>query len=157
MAHPTLNLALALRKSAQKIKISPHYQWGHMGCCNCGFLVQEVTSLTQSEIHRRAMMKHGDWNEQLNDYCPTSGQPMDDMISELISFGFDTTDLKHLEKLSDPEILKHIPGKNLLFNVRDDVAKYLLTWAEMIENRLLTQVSLTSFEKEISLMDNLVN
>jgi hypothetical protein len=119
-----------------------------MGSCNCGFIAQEVTSLTKEEIHRHAMLRHGDWSEQLNDYCPSSGQPMDDMISELIAFGFDTSDLKHLERLSDPEILNKIPDKTLLFNVKDDVVRYLFCWAGIIESQLLKDVVLPSYEKQ---------
>jgi hypothetical protein len=100
MARVSTHVIEALRNTTAKLEQSNEYQWGHMGSCNCGFLAQEVTHLSKKEIHTRAMMQHGDWSEQLNDYCPTSGLPMDDVISELIAFGFDSDDLKHLERLS---------------------------------------------------------
>ena len=141
-------MARVIRNAAKNLQASVAYQWGHMGSCNCGFITQEVTSLTKEEIHRRAMLRHGDWSEQLNDFCPSSGQPMDDMIAELIIFGFDTPDLKHLERLSDPQILNKIPEQTLRFNVKDDVVKYLLCWAGIIESQLLKDVVLPSYEKQ---------
>jgi hypothetical protein len=115
-----------------------------MGLCNCGFLAQEITRLTKEEIHRRAMARHGDWSEQLNDYCPSSGLLMDDLISELISFGFTRIELSHLERLSDPDILAELPleKRNLKHNHRDDVVKYLNTWATMLERSLLSQINI---------------
>lgn len=133
-----------LRKVAKKIQVSSAYQWGHMGLCNCGFLAQEITMLTKEEIHRRAMQSHGDWSEQLNDYCPTSGLPMDDLISELLAFGFTREELRHLEKLSDPTIVNALPpGKrNLTHNVKEDVVIYLNTWATNLEEKLLHSIQL---------------
>jgi len=133
-----------LRKVAKKIQVSSAYQWGHMGLCNCGFLAQEITMLTKEEIHRRAMQRHGDWSEQLNDYCPTSGLPMDNLISELLAFGFTREELSHLEKLSDPTIVNALPhGKrNLTHNVKEDVVIYLNTWATNLEEKLLHSIQL---------------
>ena len=149
MARPSLELIRTIRMAAHKLEVSANYQWGHMGSCNCGFLAQEVTRLTKEEIHRRAMMRYGDWSEQLTDYCPTSGLPIDETISELISFGFDSEDLKNLEKLSDPWILRSLPPaeRNLHFNVRLDVVKYLRTWADLLEETLLTNVTLPEIGK----------
>ncbi len=149
MAKPSLKLIEAIRAATRKLEGSASYQWGHMGVCNCGFLAQEVTKLTKQEIHRRAMMRHGDWSEQLNDYCPTSGLPMDEPISELIAFGFDSEDLKHLERLSDQRILLAIPfsERNLHFNIKADVVRYMKTWADMLEDELLKKVSLSLLEE----------
>lgn len=94
MAKISVTLIQVIRKTAAAIAKSPIYEWGHMGCCNCGFLAQQITQLRKSEIHARAMQGYGDWTEQLNDYCPTSGLPMDTLISEMVAFGFDTDDLK---------------------------------------------------------------
>jgi hypothetical protein len=135
MAKTTIEIVEVLRKTAQNIADSDNYQWGHMGSCNCGFLAQEITHLNKDQIHNTAMQGHGDWNEQLNDYCPTSGLRMDDLISSMISFGFDTADLKHLERLSDPMILRSFPinERNLSRNVKTDVVRYIQRWAEMVE------------------------
>ncbi len=144
----TLKLAHTVRMAASKLEKSTRYQWGHMGACNCGYLAQEVTRLTQAEIHQRAMMRHGDWSEQLNDYCATSGLPMDDMISELVNFGFDTDDLKHLERLSNQKVLRSLPSqeRNLQFNIKADVVKYMRAWATQLEDELVLNLSIPAFD-----------
>jgi hypothetical protein len=143
MAKPSLHLIAALRATALRLQTAQTYQWGHMGLCNCGFLAQEVTRLTKAEIHQRAMVSHGDWSEQLNDYCPTSSMPLDDVISQLIAFGFDTDDLKHLERLSDTSILKGLPDHDhLAYNVKGDVIRYIKAWANLLEDRLLNDISI---------------
>jgi hypothetical protein len=149
MAQPTIKVIQALRRASHTLEHSSSYQWGHMGLCNCGFLAQEITHLSKEEIHRRAMLRHGDWSEQLNDYCPTSGLPMDDMISELIEFGFDAQDLRHLEYLSDNAILMTLPfdQRHLLRNVKTDAARYLLAWANLLEAQLLDQITLPSINE----------
>jgi hypothetical protein len=145
MAKPSLEIVNALRTTAKKIEASDSYQWGHMGSCNCGFLAQEITHFTKAEIHQRAMQRHGDWTEQLNDYCPTSGLPMDDLISELLALGFDADDLKHLEKLSDGKVLRLIPlhERDLKHNLKKDVVKYLKTWANLLEEELVANIKFT--------------
>lgn len=156
MAERSFQVITALRNTADRIQKSTLYQWGHMGLCNCGFLVQEISQLNKDQIHARAMEKCGDWNEQLNDYCPTSGLLMDNLISSMLAFGFDSDDLKHLEKLDDPAILHALPHdeRNLKHNVKSDVVKYLKTWASMIETDLLADVEVPDL---ISLADPMVN
>lgn len=148
MAKATPEVIGALRATAKKLASSQSYQWGHMGLCNCGFLAQQITQLSKEEIHRRAMLRHGDWSEQLNDYCEASGLPMDDMISELIAFGFDSDDLKHLERLSDQTILLTLPfdERSLCHNVKTDVLKYLNAWISVLETELLSHIQLESID-----------
>ena len=145
MAKPTPELTDALRKTAEKLKSSTNYQWGHMGSCNCGFLAQEITRLSKGEIHQYALRKSGDWTEQANDYCPTSGYPLDLSISEMLNIGLDLKDIKHLEKLSDPEVLSGLPdGKKFLkHNNKDDVVLYLLTWARILEEKIIREYAYT--------------
>lgn len=144
MAKATFEIIQVLRKTANEIEKSQQYQWGHMGSCNCGFLAQQITTLNKDQIHSRAMERYGDWSEQLNDYCPTSGLSMDDLISDMIAFGFDRDDLKHLERLSDAEILRTLPmqERNLRHNVKTDVVKYLKSWADLLEQKLLQNVQI---------------
>ena len=144
MARMSLELIDALRNTAAKLQASNTYQWGHMGSCNCGFLAQEITLLKRDEIHRRAMERYGDWSEQLNDYCPTSGLPLDDVISEMLAFGFDADELKHLESLSDPDVLRALPveERNLTHNNKHDVVKYLRTWAAVLEQNWLKTIEI---------------
>lgn len=151
MAKSSLRVIALLRRTADNIAISAGYQWGHMGACNCGFLAREITDLKKHEIHAFAMQGHGDWNEQLNDHCPTSGLPMDDLISAMIATGFDVDDLKHLEKLSDPWVLRSLPfeQRNLKHNHKNDVVLYLNTWADLLERRLLEQISLPELRESV--------
>ncbi|MCX8489608.1 MAG: hypothetical protein ORN54_00910 [Cyclobacteriaceae bacterium] len=155
MAQVSSAIIDTLRATATKIESDTRYQWGHMGLCNCGFLAQEITKLTQTEIHTRAMQRHGDWTEQLNDYCPTSGLPMDQLIDELIAFGFSADDLCHLEKLSDGQILRSLPiqERNLHHNIKRDVVKYLRTWANLVEDQLLSQITLILNEERPELIE----
>ena len=138
MAKVSTAVIRALRHTAKRIRGSHDYQWGHMGACNCGFLAQEVTQLTRKDIHARAMEGHGDWSEQLRDYCPTSGMGMDNLISALLDFGFDIDDLRHLERLSDPNVLGALPPENryLRHNQKADVATYLEVMANRLEGKL---------------------
>ena len=144
MARAYPELIAAFRKTISKLKKGAPYQWGHMGACNCGNLAQELISISKAEIHRNAMTKSGDWNEQLNDFCPTSGFPMDLMISKLLEKGLSIDELKHLEKLSDPKILSHIPmpkRNNLAKNKLEDVIFYMEIWLEILENQWLEENS----------------
>ena len=151
MTRVSLKIVEALKNTAKQLGKSNNYQWGHMGSCNCGHLAQEITKLNKSEIHSRAMQKYGDWNDQLNDYCPTSGLLMDDLITELLTAGLDLDDLKHLEKLSDSRVLRILPKENryLQHNNKADVIIYVNAWASMLENQLIDSVKLPSLEKEI--------
>ena len=138
MANPTPDLILGIRKTIQKLKNGAAYQWGHMGACNCGNLAQELTKLSKGEIHAYAMQRHGDWNEQLIDYCPTSGYPMDLMVGKMLETGLTLDDLMHLEKLSDPEILKFIPEEkrqHISKNKKADVIQYLEVWVRDLEEK----------------------
>jgi len=145
MAKPSVELIQALRNTAKRLESSPDYQWGHMGSCNCGFLAQEITKLSKHQIHSRAMQRYGDWNEQLNDYCPTSGLLMDDLISQLLDAGLDIDDLKKLEKLSDKSILDNLPSgkKHLSKNSKNDVIDYVNAWADLLEEKMINDIHLS--------------
>ena len=138
MARASLPLIQALRKTARLLEKSTLYQWGHMGCCNCGFLAQTVTKRTKAEIHAEALKRYGDWAQQTAEYCPQSGLPIDHIISEMLALGFTTADLAHLEKLSDKTVLEALPPKRrfLRYNKKDDVVLYMLTWASLLEQEL---------------------
>ncbi|MCL6258737.1 hypothetical protein M3O96_06545 [Aquiflexum sp. TKW24L] len=135
-------LIAAIRSTIKKLKKGSPYQWGHMGACNCGNLAQELIHLTKEDIHRFAMEKHGDWNDQLLDYCPESGFPMDLMISKMLEKGLKISELRQLEKLSDPKILSNIPlpkRNQMEKNNRADVILYFETWLEMLENQWIEE------------------
>lgn len=144
MAKHTSSVIHLLRSTAHELEISTDYQWGHMGSCNCGFLARNITSLSKSKIHSFAMQRPGDWSEQLNDYCPGSGLPMDCVISEMIAFGFDAEDLAHLEHLSDRTIIQMLPTekRNLVRHSKADVIMYMKAWATLLESSLLEEITL---------------
>ncbi|MBK0381332.1 hypothetical protein I5M32_00040 [Pedobacter sp. SD-b] len=146
MAKVTIEIIRVLRKTASNLEKGSKYQWGHMGSCNCGNLAQVITNKSKAEIHKSAMRGHGDWNEQLIDYCPTSGLPIDHIIDEILALGFTRNDLSHLEKLSDPQVLKQLPLEDrfLKHNVKKDVITYLETWANFLEENLLGKISIAN-------------
>nr|WKN39518.1 hypothetical protein K4G66_12530 [Tunicatimonas sp. TK19036] len=149
MALPKPALIQALRQTAKKLSKSQQYQWGHMGSCNCGHLVQEITQLSRAEIHEYAMRtRGGDWSEQAMDFCPTSGYLMDQVISIMLDAGMELADFKHLERLSDKAVLARLPEEcnYLRHNHREDVVKYLFAWADLLEEKLLQRVSISSLE-----------
>lgn len=149
MALPKPALIQAIRNTAKKLANSPQYQWGHMGSCNCGHLVQEITQLSRAQIHEYAMRtRGGDWSEQAMDFCPTSGYLMDQVISIMLDAGMELADFKHLERLSDKEVLALLPedARHLRHNRREDVVKYMNAWADSLEEKLIQQVSLPSWE-----------
>ncbi|MFD2515622.1 hypothetical protein ACFSRY_17240 [Pontibacter locisalis] len=144
MARCSIEMIEALRETASRLHKGANYQWGHMGSCNCGHLAQTITKYSKGKIHGAAMWRYGDWREQLRDYCPHSGLPMDEVIDQMLDFGFTRQELAHLETLSDPIILDNLPQerRHLKHNQRDDVVLYLTTWAKLLETQLLPQIKL---------------
>lgn len=148
MANSNPQLIAALRRAAHKLQLGAPYQWGHMGSCNCGNLAQELTHYTKDQIHTYALaVGRGDWNEQLNDYCPSSGFHIDTLIGDMLEYGLTVEDLKHLETLSDRRVLACLPDgrRYLRRNFRDDVVLYMLTWADLLEDKALAQVELPAW------------
>lgn len=154
MAKASVAVIQALRKTVENLEKGTPYQWGHMGSCNCGNLAQVITNLDKAEIHKSAMRRHGDWNEQLVDYCPTSGLPIDHIIDEMLAFGFSREDLAHLEKLSDPKILRSLPvdKKYLKHNLKGDVILYLKTWGIVLEEELISKISIEEIKNKQLIM-----
>lgn len=161
MAKANPKLIEAIEKTVAKLSNGAAYQWGHMGACNCGNLAQELTQFSKGEIHNYAMQKHGDWNEQLLDYCPTSGYPIDLMISKMLEFGLTVDDLAHLERLSDAEIIQRIPKAKrdqMNKNSREDVILYMETWSKLLrenwiqENEILLELQLEKKLKSTALV-----
>lgn len=157
MAKANPSLINAIEKTILKLSNGATYQWGHMGACNCGNLAQELTHLSKAEIHQYAMQKHGDWNEQIIDYCPNSGYPIDLMISKMLDFGLTLDDLANLEKLSDQSILIQIPKERrdlINKNTREDVILYMETWAKLLREKWISenQIQIESeLEKKLEL------
>ena len=137
------SLAEALRVTASRISDGDRYKWTHMGACNCGHLAQTVTFNTPEELHTLALQRAGDWSEQTREYCPTSGYPLDFVISALIELGASLQELRDLERLNDPRVLKRIPTerrRNLNHRSREDVVLYMETWADQLEEQQVMKV-----------------
>ena len=142
MARASIQLIQALRETAQRLAHGAAYQWGHMGSCNCWHLAQTITRYSKGTIHGAAMWRHGDWREQLRDYCPLSGLPLDKIVDQMLDLGLTREDLAHLERLSHPVIVQRLPTerKRLLHNRREDVVLYLDNWAALLEEALPGEV-----------------
>jgi hypothetical protein len=135
MALASIALVDALRSTAARLTANASYAWGHLGMCNCGHLVQTLCAIPPARIHRIALERTGDWEQLANDYCPTSGHAIDDVITELLQAGLTTGDIGHLEKLDDPRVLAALPGGHrwLRRNDRADLVAYLQTWAGLLD------------------------
>ena len=151
MAKVSLKIIDALRKTAAQLESGHRYEWGHMGSCNCGNLAQTITSFTRAEIQQYALQKRGDWSDQLLDYCPTSGYPMDMIIERMVDFGFSSQDLRHLEWLSDSEVLNKIGVPFLNRNLKSDTILYLNSWADLIEDQIISTIKLPVLEGLVTL------
>jgi hypothetical protein len=137
------SLSDALKVTAKRIGTGDRYQWTHMGACNCGHLAQTVTLNTPEELHLIALQRAGDWSEQTREYCPTSGYPLDYVIGALLELGATLQELRDLERLGDPTVLKRIPverRRNLDHRRREDVILYMETWAKLLDTQQMMVV-----------------
>jgi hypothetical protein len=149
MARPNPELISAIENTFLNLSKGASYQWGHMGACNCGNLAQELTQLTKGEIHAYAMQRHGDWSEQILEFCPTSGYPMDLMIEKMLLAGLTLEDLKHLENLSDPEILAMMSKEkrnSISKNSKEDVIYYRQNRAKLLREKWVSENSEINFK-----------
>ncbi|MFT4703868.1 MAG: hypothetical protein ACI81R_001563 [Bradymonadia bacterium] len=140
MAQPTVELILALRTTAARLAGGARFQWTHMGACICGNLVQTITEVDPAELHEIALQRAGDWGQQAYDYCPSSGLPIDHVFARLTEIGLQAQDIGHLERLNHPRVLEALGGRRQVLNHRDrnDVVRYLETWAILLEGDLPT-------------------
>src|SRR5262245_16897043 len=143
-----MHLVIALRATAARLRLGAPYQWGHFGACNCGHLAQTLTRKSSADIHRaaleRAIVMRGrieDWGEAVVDYCPASSLPLDDVLAEMLSAGLDLRDIRHLEDLDAPDILRRLPAekRHLSRNDRADLILYLETWADLLAEERFPQ------------------
>lgn len=128
----------SLRRTAARLRDeAPYYRWTHQGACNCGHLVQTLTKKSRREIHEAALQKAGDWREHAIEYCPTSGYPIDHIIGEMLAVGMTLDEIEHLERLSDPRVLRRLPAgeRGLDFRRREDAIRYMEAWADLLEER----------------------
>ena len=128
-------LVSLLRKTADRLDDGARYEWGHMGRCNCGHLVQTLTNLTDREIAESVDHQLDEWSEHAKDYCAHTGSKVDDLFIALAEVGFNHKDVMALEYLSDPRVLAELrPQKRKLRrNFAPDVSLYMRTLADILE------------------------
>ena len=152
MSLPNLQLILALREAANRLRNGVQYAWGNHGACNCGHLVQVVTKLSKEEILAYAQTGIGEWTELAEDYCGVTDAPVNMLISKLERVGLMPSDIHNLEYLEDREVLRMLPGgfRWLHRNVREDVIVYFETYADVLEEKLADKITI-SFEELLQL------
>jgi hypothetical protein len=135
MAKRNPALITALRQTADRIAGGARYEWGHMGRCNCGHLVQTVTDMSAYEIVKSIDFQLDEWTEHAKDYCARTGHKVDDLFMALQNVGFSYQDVIHLENLSDSRVLARLPGgkRHLRRNQIGDVTLYMRTLADMLD------------------------
>ncbi len=145
MATPTIELIDALRKTAKRLREGADYAWGNHGCCNCGNLLQVVTYLTKEELLQYAHTGFGEWTELAQEYCSVTNAPVDLLLSKLQAIGLTPTDIHHLEYLDDRQVLENMPGgfRWLKRNVREDVILYFETFADLLEEKLISYIQVS--------------
>jgi hypothetical protein len=142
MAHPTVELLDALRITARRLKEGGYYAWGNHGACNCGNLVQSITTLSKEDILIYAQSGIGEWTELAEEFCADSNAPISLLIKKLELIGLTPNDIRNIEYLSDKEVLSALPGgfRWLKRNVRQDVVIYFETFADVLEEKLLSHI-----------------
>ena len=148
MAKPTIELIDGLRTTANRLRNGAYYAWGNHGACNCGNLVQSVTALSKEEILKYAQTGIGEWTELAEEYCADTNVPVNLLIQKLRMIGLTPVDIHNIEYLQDKEVLRELPGgfRYLKRNVREDVIVYFETFANLLEEKLISKIEI-SFEK----------
>ena len=150
LPNPTFNprsLYEVLLMTANRLENDSNYQWTHMGSCNCGHLAQTVTLHSAETLHEIALQKAGDWSEQVREYCPTSGYPLDHIIQTLLELGISQTELRDLERLANPKILTYVSKEKrryLSYRKKSDVILYLRAWAKKVQKNSLVKTQVHS-------------
>lgn len=148
MAIPTLALIGALRETAKRLEEGVQYAWGNHGSCNCGNLLQVITDLSKEEILTYAHTGIGEWTELAEEYCGVTDAPISLLLKKLQDTGLTPTDIHNLEYLEDRTVLNALPGgfRWLKRNQRADVILYFKTYADLLEEQLIAQIPLPSFD-----------
>ena len=125
-------LIAALKKTASDLSQGCRYEWGHMGRCNMGCLVQNLTGKSDTQIAKSVNFEISEWSEHANDYCVQSNSSVNKLFSDLQKEGLSYKDVIHIEYLSNPKVLKHISQKKLRRNQAKDVSTYLKAFAKQL-------------------------
>jgi hypothetical protein len=138
MAYPNSFLIAALRETAFRLENGVHYAWGNHGSCNCGNLLQVVSSQSGREILRQAHTGIGEWTELAEEYCGITLLPADQLVGQLMTTGLAPSDIHNIEYLEDRAVLERLPGgfRWLKRNQREDVILYFRAFADLLEEKL---------------------
>ena len=111
------------------------YQWGHMGQCNAGQLIQTLTGMSSYEIVKSIDFKYDEWSEHAFDYCSNTGHKVDDLFNAMHNLGLTHEEIVKLEHLSDNEILNNLEGgfRYLSKNEKSDVIAYMRSYADLLQ------------------------
>ncbi len=142
MAKATIELINALRLTASKLRNGAYHSWGHHGACNCGNLVQSVTNFSKEEILTYAHTGIGEWTELAVEFCPATNAPLSLVFNKLQQIGLTPTDIRHIEYLSDREVLQQLPDgfRWLKRNKKEDAIDYFEAFANLLEEKFLQQI-----------------
>jgi len=127
----------ALRETSKRLdQEDVQYQWGHMGQCNAGHLIQTLTGMSSLEIVESVDFQLDEWSEHAIDYCSCTGNKVDDIFLFIEKHGLSHSDIVQLENLSDRKVLGNLNGgfRYLERNRREHVAEYMLTFADLLES-----------------------
>ena len=83
-------------------------------------------------------MDEGAWEPEDVGACQVTGASIDFVFYSLTRLGLSATDIKQLERLSDPEVRRRLGTENVYFphHVRENVISYMIEWADMLEKDL---------------------
>ena len=126
----------ALRQTSNRLLDDQvEYQWGHMGQCNAGHLIQTLTGLSSFEIVESIDFQLDEWSEHAIDYCSNTGCKVDDIFLTIEKHGMTHEDIVNLENLSDRKVLNNLDGgfRHLERNNRNDVIDYMNSFADLLE------------------------
>ena len=127
----------ALRATSKRLENEDvQYQWGHMGQCNAGHLIQTLTGMSSFEIVESVDFQLDEWSEHAVDYCSCTGNKVDDIFLSIEKQGLSHSDLVKLENLSDRKVLENLDGgfRYLERNRREHVVEYMRSFADLLEN-----------------------
>ncbi len=100
--------------------------------------------LTKEEILQYAQSGIGEWTELAEEYCENTNAPVNLIIRKLERIGLTSADIHNIEYLQDTEVLNALPGgfRWLERNVRDDVIVYFETFANILEEKLISKIEI---------------
>lgn len=99
---------------------------------------QPRVSPPQPDFGDRPALDEGAWEPENVGACQVSGASMDFVFYSLNRIGLSATDIKQLERLSDPEVRRRLGTENVYFphHIRENVIRYVVEWADMLEEDL---------------------